>query len=171
MVGVLAADDDGFRRLALLRPIGADQTNVGVIRFGSGPGKEHMVQMRGRQFCNLGGQCDDRRVRCHEEGVVERQFAHLACGRIRQLATAIADVDAPQTGHAIQNVVALAVGQVNAICAGDDPRAFGRQFVVGGKGVHVVRSIQRLQLGGGQMVGDGSHDGVLFIRNEVGRRI
>ncbi len=40
---------------------------------------------------------------------------------------------------------------------GDDPRALGGQLIAVGKGMHVVRGIQRLQFGGGHMVGDHGH--------------
>ncbi len=53
-----------------------------------------------------------------EEGVVERQFLHLARGHLGQFVAAIAEIHAPQTGHGIQNLVALAVGQRDALRPG-----------------------------------------------------
>ena len=157
VIAVLAADDHRFFRLALQRPVMAHHADVGVICLGPGPGEEHMVQIPRRQFGDPRGQGDGGDMTGLEEGVVERQFHHLPRRDIGQFLTAIADIDAPQPGHSVDDLVPLGIRQRDAIGAGDDPRAFLRQPLVLGKRVHVMRGIQRLQFGGGHVVGDLTH--------------
>jgi hypothetical protein len=59
-----------------------------------------------------------------EEQVVVRQFAHLFAGGIGQFVATVTDGHAPEAGHAVEDLVAFAVPQVNALRVGDDPRAF-----------------------------------------------
>ena len=92
---------------------------------------------------------------CLEEGIVERQFVHLACRDAAHLFPPVAEVDAPQARHRIEDLMAFAVGEVNALGPSDDARAFFRQFVVGGEGMHVMCGVQRLKFGGRQMIRDG----------------
>ncbi|MCY1366699.1 hypothetical protein D9M69_536040 [compost metagenome] len=70
------------------------------------------------------GQFQYRRMRSLEEQVVVRQFAHLFTGGIGQFIATITNCDTPQAGHAIEDLVAFAVPEVNALGVGDDPRAF-----------------------------------------------
>ena len=51
----------------------------------------------------------------------------------------------------------FAIGQGHALGAGDDPRALGTQLIAMGKGVHVMRGIQRLQFSGRHMVCNHRH--------------
>ena len=62
-------------------------------------------------------QLDRRRVRRLEEAVVVRQLEHLAVRRVGQLAPAVAEVHAPQAGHAVEDLVAVGVVQVDALGA------------------------------------------------------
>ena len=72
---------------------------------------------------DLGGKADGRRRRGLEEGVVKGQFLHLLGGDIGELGAAIADVDAPQPRHAIENTIAVAVINITALGMRDDPAA------------------------------------------------
>ena len=94
-----------------------------------------------------------------EEGVVVGQLQHLVVGRPRQLRPAVADVDAPQPGHAVQDPPALAIGQVQPVGVGDDPAAaFGGQAVVIGEGMQVMRGVAGAPARG--LVGVGGHCGI-----------
>ena len=82
-----------------------------------------MRQRIAGQRRNLGGKLDRRGSRCLEEAVVIRQFYHLGAGDVGKFAAAIADIDAPQPRHAIENAIAIAIGDPAAIGAGDDAAA------------------------------------------------
>ena len=157
VIGVLAADDDGLFRLALHVPVAPDEADIGVIRLRPRPGIEDVVQIARRQFRDLRGQRDGGDVARLEEGVVIAQFFHLLRGDLGQVLAAIADIDAPKARHAVDDLLALAVGQPDALAAGDDPRALLRQRRIIGEGVHVVGGVQRLKLFRRQMVGDLGH--------------
>ena len=60
-----------------------------------------------------------------EKGVVVGQIEHLPVGHFGQLFAAIANIHAPQAGKRVQNFVALAIPNLDAIGMGDDPRATG----------------------------------------------
>jgi len=92
-----------------------------------------------------------------EEGVVIGQFIHLPRGHSTHFGAAIANVDAPKTCHGIQNFMPVAVGQIDALGPCDDARALLGNLVSGREGMHVMRGVQRLQFGGGQVVCDGGH--------------
>ena len=116
-----------------------------------------MVQIAGRQFRDLLCQRDGWHVRRLKEGIVVRQLAHLARRDIRQFRTPVSDVYTPQARHAIEDFVAFAVMQKDAVCPRDDTHALCGQFAACRERVHVVRCVQRLQFGRGQMVGDSRH--------------
>ncbi|MNH30673.1 hypothetical protein D3C79_909820 [compost metagenome] len=90
------------------------------------------------------GQLQRGRVRGLEEQVVVRQLLHLLAGDIGQLIATIADRHAPQAGHAIENLVALAVPQVHALGRGDDARAFLGQLLDIAERGQVVVAAHRL---------------------------
>ena len=96
-------------------------------------------------------------MRGHEESVIVVQLEHLARGDVGHFLTAITDVDAPKARHPVKDLVPLAVGQVDALGTGDNPRALLGKFVIGGERVHVMRGVKCLQLGGGHVVGDMGH--------------
>ena len=157
VVAVLAGDDHRLFRLALDVPVAAHETNVRVIGLGPRSGKEHMVQIARGQFGQLGGKGNGRDMRCLKEGVVIAQFFHLARGNFGQFLAPVADVDAPQARHAVDDPVTFAVGQPHALALRHHPHALGRKFGPGGEGVHVMRRVQRLKFSGGQMIGDLVH--------------
>ena len=168
VVAVLAGDDDLPLGLFLQGPVMADEADVGVIRLGPRACEEHMVQIARRQFGDAGGQRDGGHMRGLEEGVVIGKLADLAGGGLGDFLAGITDVDAPEPGHAVDDLLALAVLQPDALGLGDDPRALPGQFVIGGEGMHVMRGVQRLQLGGGQMIGDRTHGGNLLRPGQPG---
>ena len=92
---------------------------------------------------------DGRRVGGLEEAVVVRQLEHLPVGRIREFAPPVADVDAPQAGHAVEDAVAVGVVEVDALGPDDDPRALRLQRLVVGERVQVMLAVELLPGGGG----------------------
>jgi hypothetical protein len=60
----------------------------------------------------------------------------------------VADVDAPQAAHRVEDLVALAVPEVDVVGARDDARALGRQALEVGEGVQEVRRVGGLPFGG-----------------------
>jgi hypothetical protein len=157
VIGVAPADDHALFRLAKPRPIFAHDADVGVIRLGPRACEKDTVQIAGGQFGEFGGKGDGGRVAGLKKCVVERQIAHLPRGDIGQFGAAITDVDAPEARHRIEELVAIAIPQAHAVRAGDDARALCRQPRRMGEGVHVVRGIKCLQLGGRHVVGDRGH--------------
>ena len=67
-----------------------------------------------RDVGNRLGQRHGRRVGGLEEQVVVRQLAHLPGRGLDQLLAAIAQVDAPEPGHGVEDLVAFAVPQIDA---------------------------------------------------------
>ncbi|MCY1535422.1 hypothetical protein D9M68_708280 [compost metagenome] len=148
VVAVDAADDHLLLRLALERPVVADQAQQGVVAFRAGAGEEHMVHAGRGDLGQRLGQLQHRRVGGLEEGVVERQLAHLPAGRLDQFLAAVADGDAPQAGHAIEDLLPLAVPQVHALGLGDDPRALLVHLLVVGERREMVLTAHGLPFAG-----------------------
>jgi hypothetical protein len=157
MIAILARDDDALFGLALDLPVAAHKADVCVVRLRPRTRKEGVVHALGRDLGQFGGQRDGGNMGGLEKGVVIAQLVHLPFGNIAQLRTAIADVDAPQPGHAVDDLLAFAVGQIDALGRFDDPRALGGKAIGIGEGVHVVGGIQLLQLGRRHVVGDHVH--------------
>ena len=128
MIGVLARNDCALSGLSKGRPVMADETDVGVVGLGPGIRKKCAGHAVGCDLRQLLGQGDHRRVGRHEEGVVIGKLAHLTRSDLRQLRPAIAKIDAPKARHSVEDLVAVAVGQPDALCSCYDPRAFGTDF-------------------------------------------
>src|SRR5690606_2419443 len=148
VVAVLTADDDFLLRLPLACPVMAYQTQHGVVAFGARAGEEHVVHPFRSQLGNGLGQLQYRRMRSLEEGVVERQLAHLGTGRLDQLLAAITHGHAPQAGHAVEDFVALAFPQLYALRLGDGARALLVQLAVVAEGRQMVGPAQSLPVCG-----------------------
>ena len=134
VIGHLARDDAVLLRLALERPVVAHQPERRVVGLRSGRAVEHLVDVLWRDLGQLLGQQHRRRRRAFEEGVVVGQLLHLGIGRLSQFIAAIADVDAPQPGHAVEDLVALGIVDVRSVGMGDDARASLAQFLWSVKG-------------------------------------
>ena len=124
VVAIFAGNDGFLVGLALDRPVVADHAQHGVVTFGARAGEKHMVHAGRRDIGNDLGQLQYRRVCGLEEQVVVRQFFHLLGGGIGQFIATVTDRHAPQAGHTVEDLVAFAVPQVNAVGFGDDPWAF-----------------------------------------------
>jgi hypothetical protein len=120
-----------------------------VFFSGLGRGVEDLVQPFRGDFGELRRELDRRRRRGLEEGVVVGQLEHLPVGGLGQLLAAIADVDAPQPGHAVEHAVAFRVLEPDALGLGNDAAAalLGQRLVIG-EGVQVVTDVLGAPLGG-----------------------
>ena len=161
MIGVPARDHPLPLRLALLRPVGAHETQVGVVRLGPRRGEEDMVQIARRQLRQLRGQPDRGHMRGLEKGIVKGQLGHLPVRGIGKLGPPVTDIDAPQSGHRVEDPVAVAVGEPAAFRPRDHAGALVPQARAMGKGMHVMRRVQSLQLGCRGVRGDIGHRGPL----------
>ena len=123
VIGVDAADQGFFLRLALRRPEMPRHADHGVVGFRAGIGQKHMVELRRGQLGQQGGQLDHRRVSGLEKCIVKRQFQHLLVSRLGQLLAAIAEIDAPQPGHAVDDALAFRIPDAHAFAAHHHPAA------------------------------------------------
>ncbi len=158
VIGVVPADEGLLGRLALEVPEMAHHARDGVVGFRARGAVEDVVQARGRHLGQLFGELDRGGRRGLEEGVVVGQLQHLPVGRLGQLLAAVADVDAPQAGHAVDEGVALGVGERHSVGLRDDAAAalLGERLVVG-EGVQVVAGIAVAPPGGGVARGQAGH--------------
>ncbi len=144
VVAVPAADDDVALRLPFELPVAPHQPDHGIDGLAARAGEEHMLELRRRDLGQLRGQLDGRRRRALEEGVVVRQLVHLPRGDLGQLRAAIAHGHAPQARHAVQQLAALAVVQVDALGARDHARAARGDLLRIGERMQEMRGVLRL---------------------------
>ena len=123
----------------------AHQAQDGVVGLGAGIDEEGMVEVARRQFGQLGRQFDGRLGGALEEAVVVGQLRHLLRRHLAQLLAAVADVDAPQAGEGIEQLVALGIPDIAALALGEDARALLRQCGVVVERMQVVLGIELLQ--------------------------
>ena len=123
VIAVAARDDDLLVRLAEQAPVVADEADDGVVGLGPGIGEEHPVEAGRRQLAQLAGQLDGRRVGALEEAVVVGQLPQLAAPGVGQLGAAVAEVDAPEPGHPVEDLLAVLLPDVHALGPRDDPCA------------------------------------------------
>ena len=155
MIGIFAADDDRLFRLAFHFPIAAHHANIGVIRIRAAAGEENMVKIAGCQFGQFSRQSDGWNMRRLKEGVVVGQFAHLARSDVSKFVTSIPDVNAPESGHRIEDFLAVAVIEPNTLTTCDHAGTLFFKFTLRGKRMYMMRGVQRLKLCGRHVVGDG----------------
>jgi hypothetical protein len=148
VIGILATDDDLAVRLSADIPVAPHHPDNRVIRLGPGAGVEHPVELRRSYFRKQPGELDGRRMGALEEAVVVRQLEHLPIRHFSDLPAAVADVHAPEAGHAIQDALAVRVVEINAFRTGDDPRAMLRQRLEVRERMKIVARIRRLPLAG-----------------------
>jgi hypothetical protein len=56
----------------------------------------------------------------------------------------VAEIRGPQTGHAVENAVALAIPNIGPVTADNDARAAGPQRFVAGEWVEMMESVELL---------------------------
>ena len=143
VVAEVAADDRLLRWPAHQVPEEAHELDRGVVGLGARVGEEHALEAGRRQLGEPRGELDRGRRRALEEGVVIGQQLHLAARRLDELGAAVAEVDAPQPRHAVEDPVALAVPQPAALGAGDDARARAARELGGiGERVQVMAAVE-----------------------------
>src|SRR3546814_8721267 len=100
------------------------------------------------QACDLRRQHHRPRRRSREKVVVEGQLANLRRRGFDQFLAAIADVDAPQTRHPVEDAMAIAVVDIAALGMGDDAAA-AQAFDFGPVGLRgqMVRDVEAAQFG------------------------
>ncbi len=145
VVAVVAGDEDVLARLVLHRPVVPHQAQDGVVGFRAGVDEEGVIQIVRRQLGQLGRQADGGLGGALEEAVVVGQLLHLPRGGPAQLGAAIADVDAPQPGEGVEQLVAFGIPDVAALAAGQDARALGGQRRVVVERMQMVGGIEVLQ--------------------------
>ncbi|SBV32890.1 protein of unknown function [uncultured Sphingopyxis sp.] len=148
VIGVPAADEDGALRLALQLPIMAHHTEDGVVRLAARGVEEDVRQAVSGQARDLCRERHRGRRRGLEECVIERQLAHLRRRRLDQFLAAIADIDAPEARHRVEDALAVAVGDMAALGMGDDAAAAERlDFGPIGLRGKMVRDVEAAQFG------------------------
>jgi hypothetical protein len=147
VVGVLPADDDLFVRLAAATPVVTYHAHHRVVGLGAGSGIENVVQPVWGDFREHLGETYGRHVGGLEETVVVGQLLHLGIGRVCQFLAAVADIHAPQTGHAVENSIAVRIPEIDPLRAADNPGALVTELLVVGERVEVMRPVQGLEFG------------------------
>jgi hypothetical protein len=135
--------------LLLLRPakqiiVIAHQLEVGVVGVGARSAEEHLGEMPGaRLFAEEAqhavGESDDRLVRVRAEGMVIAQVPHRLRRRFAKLGAAVADIDAPQPGAAIDQFPAVPVLDPDPGAPGNYRRAVLE--VIGDRGRRVDQAL------------------------------
>ncbi len=144
VIAIFAADDDALVGFAEGLPEHAGHAQRRVHSFGAGAGEKRVFQSGGGKAREALGKCRRRLGRGFEKGVVIRQLGHLRGRGGDQFRPAVADIHAPQAGHAVQDAVAVAVAEENAVRAGDQPDfAFVQRLMIGKRmqmvgGVHAL---------------------------------
>ncbi|MCY1280739.1 hypothetical protein D9M70_295310 [compost metagenome] len=141
VVAVPAADHDLLLRLADHLPVAAHGADQHLVGLGAGVGVDRVAVVAGQQAEEQLGQFHHRRVGGVEEHVVVRQLLQLLGGRGGEVLAAVAEVGAPEAGHAIEVALAVVVPEVEALAANDHPRPFGVQRLLVEEGMDVVGRI------------------------------
>ena len=127
VIGAEPRDEFLLLRSAAQIVVVAHQLEIGVVGVRAGGAEKHLRQMPGPGFFAEQGQDpvgepDDRLVRIGRKGVVVAEIGHRLRRRLTQFGAAIADIDAPQPGAAIDQIVPAAVLEPHPRAAGDDRR-------------------------------------------------
>ena len=146
MIGVAARDDRLLGGFAHQVPIDPHHAQDRVVGVRTGTTIENHVHVVRRNLGNHLRDLDDWRMRGLEKGVVVAQFHHLRPHCIGNLGAAMADIDAPQPGHAVHDAVAVRIPQPDAIGARDDTSLVNAQRTVIGEGMEVVLVIGNLEI-------------------------
>ncbi|CAB5338592.1 hypothetical protein IST4119_00347 [Burkholderia multivorans] len=148
VIAVLARNHVLLLRLALHAPVLMHDAQHGVVAFGAAVAIEEVVEAGRRDFGQHRREFDHRRMRSLEERVVERQLLQLPISGVGQLLAAVADVHAPEPGHAVDDLVAVGVPQIDAVGLHDHAAAGAVQRAHVGERMDVVRGVERAVFGG-----------------------
>ena len=79
-----------------------------------------MLEPLGRDLGEPRRQLSCRLIRAPEKVVVERELGELLGHRLLDAILTVAQIAAPQPRHAVLNLVAIRVIDINVLCAADD---------------------------------------------------
>ena len=150
VIRVVAADDGMALLVAEDIPVAAHHAQIRVVAFRSGTGEEHVLELRRRYLRQLGRQLRGRHVGRAKEAVIEGQRLHLFVHGLRDRRAAIAHIHAPQARHAVDDLLALAIPQVDAVAAHHHPGALACQVLEIGERMQVVGRVHFLD--GGRVI-------------------
>ena len=132
VIAAFTPDQDAPRAFAADAVIGECDFQRGIDGFGSGVGKEHPVHAlrrdRGEFFRRL--ECD--RVMHLKAGRVIHGLG-LLFDRVHDRAAAVAGIDRPQAGNAVEHLAAV-LGLVIHVLGGHQQAGCGFELAVGGEG-------------------------------------
>ena len=163
VVGVLARDDDRLVGLTAPGPVCPRQSDHRIVAVRTRGAEHELLDPVGGELGQLLRQHDHRRVRGLEEGVVVGQLGDLAAYGLPDFLPTIADVDAPQARHPVEDLAAVAVIDENALGRRDHPQVTRTQRVVIGEGVHVATEIGCDHFIGGRKVTQRKHENRLSL--------
>ena len=123
VVGILAADDQFLVGLAQQIEVAMHQFQLGVVGLGTRIGEKGVVESGRGDLAQLAGQFHRGLVRAFEEVVVKGQFVELGGDGVLDGVHAVAQVAAPQTGHAVLDLVAIGVVNVDVLGPADNAAA------------------------------------------------
>ncbi len=156
VVAALAGDEARFAGLAPGALPDVGDLHRGLDRFGTRVGEEHPVEPRRRMVRQLLGEAKSHR-RTELERRREIHFQQLPVDRIRHLAPAVAEIDAPEPGGDIEHLTPVRRVDETALGAGDQARVLAETAHVGKRLPPVVeievghrRAQFRRSSGGGQ---------------------
>jgi hypothetical protein len=159
------------RALTLDVPIAAHHAHHRIVGLGSRIGEKDMIEMSRRHLRQQLGQVHCRRMCGLEEIVVIRQLLHLLIGCTGEFFAAVADIDAPQTSHGVENAPAVGIPYINAFSTGNDAAAFAVQGLRIGEGMQMVKAIQLLPLLGVEISSVLRHGHTFSSRNSLSHEL
>ncbi len=106
VIAALAADQAEARAVAVHAVIGERDLEGGVDRFRSGVGVEHVVHAFGRDVDQAVGQLEGLGM-AELEGRRIVELAGLLADRLGDLRAAVAGIDAPEAGRAVEHLTAV----------------------------------------------------------------
>src|SRR6476660_664451 len=80
-------------------------------------------------------------IGCLEEVIVVRERFESLITRLGQFLVAVTDLDTPKTGHAVDDLLAVGIPEVNALPSRDDAHALLVESCGIGERMYVVRRI------------------------------
>ena len=120
MVGIDPGDNLLLAGAAEVVPVEVNKANGRVVGHGTARAEEHVIEGSRCQGSNLGAEKTRRRGREMVEWRVVGNGADLFGDRLGHLLAAIADVDTPQSADTVDEPVAVAVVDMDAISLGHD---------------------------------------------------
>ena len=139
---------DLFVRPVLQVPVIANEFERGVVGFRSGIRKQNMLVAFRQQRCELRGKFRRPRIRRLEEVIViGKRLQRLAAG-FGEFGIAVADLDAPEPRHPVDDLVAFRIPQINTVGAGDHAHPFAAERGAVGKRMNMMRGVERLPMFG-----------------------